>query len=140
MHMKKREYLQRLTIIMLLLLILPVMLFFTSFRKYTSGKMEQNNEDFYERALETYTSLMDKKIQELEMFAAKISAGSRESNSALHAGGEALAENSYQLYITILCCCLRWSMSFCSVMRQCTACRSPSKIIRYRWEYQKVRG
>lgn len=101
MHMKKREYLQRLTIIMLLLLILPVMLFFISFRKYTSGKMEQNNEDFYERALETYTSLMDKKIQELEMFAAKISAGSRESGSTLHVGGEALVENPYQLYMAV---------------------------------------
>lgn len=63
--------------------------------------MEQNNEDFYEMALETYTSLMDKKIQELEMFAAKISAGSRESGSTLHAGGEALVENPYQLYMAV---------------------------------------
>lgn len=101
MHMKKREYLHRLTIIMLVVLILPVVMFFISFRKYTTGKMEKINEDFYERALETYTSLMDDKIQDLERFAASISAESRESNSVMHGGCEALTENTYQLYRTV---------------------------------------
>ena len=96
--MKEKKYLHRLTLIMLLGLMVPVLLFFLSFQKYTTGKMEQTNENFYEKALETYTVLLDKKIHELEMFAAKISAGSKEYNSELRGGCAALADNAYQMY------------------------------------------
>lgn len=101
MRMKKRGYLRRLIIIMLLVLIFPVVLFFISFHQYTTEKMEKNNEDFYERALETYTTLLDNKIRDLEMFAAKISAESKEPGSALRGGCETLTENAYQLYVAV---------------------------------------
>lgn len=101
MRMKKRGYLRRLIIIMLLVLIFPVVLFFISFHQYTTEKMEKNNEDFYERALETYTTLLDNKIRDLEMSAAKISAESKEPGSALRGGCETLTENAYQLYVAV---------------------------------------
>lgn len=99
--MKKRKYLYRLSTVMLLGLIVPALLFFLVFWRSAFGQMEQVNEDFYEKALVTYTSLLDKKIRDLEMFAAEISAESRRYDSALLLGSEALAGNAYQLYLAV---------------------------------------
>lgn len=79
--MKKRKYLYRLSTVMLLGLIVPALLFFLIFWRSAFEQMEQTNEDFYEKALVTYTSLLDKKIRDLEMFAAEISAESRRYDS-----------------------------------------------------------
>ena len=94
--MRKRKYLQRLIVIILLGLLLPVVLFFLLFRSYAFEKIEKTNEDFYEKALETYTSLLDKKIREMEIFAARISAESKAYDSMLLHGSDGL-ENTYQM-------------------------------------------
>lgn len=99
--MKKRKYLQRLAVVMLLGLILPAVLVFNIFWWYTMRGWGRSNEDFYKKALDTYVSLLDKKIGELETFAARISAESREYSSMLQKGDEALSENTYQIYMAI---------------------------------------
>lgn len=60
--MKKRKYLYRLSKVMLLGLFFPALLFFLIFWRYAFDQIEQGNEDFYENALLTYTSLLDQKI------------------------------------------------------------------------------
>ena len=99
--MKKRKYLYRLSIVMLLGLIVPAFLFFLVFWRSAFGQMEQTNEDFYEKALVTYMSLLDNKIHDLERFAAEISAESREHDSALGVGAMELERNTYQLYSAV---------------------------------------
>lgn len=99
--MRKRKYLYRLAGIILLGLIFPVVIFFTFFRGYAVDKIEQSNENFYEKALKTYASLLDQKMQEMEMFAARISAESREYDSVLSEGIEGLEENHYQVYAAV---------------------------------------
>lgn len=99
--MKKRKYLYRLSTVMILGLIFPALLFFLVFWKSALNQIEQTNEDFYEKALLTYTSLLDKEIRELEMFAAEISAESRGYDSALVGGSGALRDNAYQLYVAV---------------------------------------
>ncbi len=86
---------------MLLGLILPAGLIFNIFWWYTMREWGKSNDDFYGRALDTYVSLLDKKIEELETFAAEISAESRENNSMLQGGDEALSDNTYQVYMAI---------------------------------------
>ena len=61
--MKKRKYLQRLAVVMLLGLILPAGLIFNIFWWYTMREWGKSNDDFYGRALDTYVSLLDKKIE-----------------------------------------------------------------------------
>lgn len=99
--MKKRKYLYRLALVMLLGLILPAVLVLNIFWRYALRGWEETNQDFYGKALFTYTSLLDNKIKELETFAAQISADSREYNSILLGGGEAVTENAYQLYMAV---------------------------------------
>lgn len=99
--MKNRKYLYRLSKVMLLGLFFPALLFFMIFWRYAFDQIEQGNEDFYENALLTYTSLLDKKIQDLERFAAEISAESRRYDSTLFEGAENLTEDPYQLYVTV---------------------------------------
>lgn len=98
--MRNRKYLQRLITIVLLGFLFPVIIFLLIFRGYAFDKMEETHEDFYEKALETYTSLLDKKIRELERFAARISAESKEYDSALLRGDDGL-DNTYALYSSI---------------------------------------
>lgn len=81
--MKKRKYLYRLSKVMLLGLFFPAILFFLIFWKYAFDQIEKGNEDFYEHALLTYTSLLDEKIQDMERFAARISAESRRYDRAV---------------------------------------------------------
>lgn len=99
--MKKRKYLYRLSKVMLLGLFFPALLFFLIFWKYAFDQIEKGNEDFYEHALLTYTSLLDEKIQDMERFAARISAESRRYDSALINGTKNLTDNAYQLYLTV---------------------------------------
>lgn len=98
--MRERKYLKRLIVIILLGLLLPVVLLFLLFRGYAFDKMKAVNEGFYEKALETYTSLLDKKIWDLEMFAARISAESKGYDSML-LGGSGELEDAYQLYSAV---------------------------------------
>lgn len=99
--MKKRKYLWRLVIVGLLGLILPAILAFNFFWKYSLGEWTKSNENFYGNTLSTYISLLDKKIQGLEKFAAQISAESREHDNIFKEGETLFSENTYQTYMAI---------------------------------------
>lgn len=101
MKRKKRNYLYRLAVVMVTGLILPAILAFNILHWYAIKGWGKSTENFYEQALNTYTSLLDNKIHELETFAAKISAESRESGSILQSGYSSFSENAYQLYMTV---------------------------------------
>lgn len=98
--MKKRKYLQRLVVVILVGLILPTILAFHILWKYSMGEWAKSNEDFYGEALSVYVSLLDKKTQELEMFTARISAESRAHDSAMR-DGAAVSRDTYQTYMAI---------------------------------------
>lgn len=98
--MKKRKYLRRLAAVILFGLILPTILAFHILWKYSMREWTRSNEDFYSEALNVYVSLMDRKIQELETFTARISAESREHDSSLR-DGAVFSNDPYQTYITI---------------------------------------
>lgn len=99
--MKKRKYLWRLVIVGLLGLIFPAVLAFNIFWKYSLSEWTKSNENFYGNTLNTYISLLDKKIQGLEKFAAQISAESREHDSIFRDGGALLSDNTYETYMAI---------------------------------------
>lgn len=101
MHMKKRKYLYRLIAVMLLGLTIPLVLILIFFAMSAFKEIERTNETFYESSLDSYTNLFDKKIQELETFAAEISVESKKTDSWLRGGHEALSENAYQVYMAI---------------------------------------
>ncbi len=99
--MKKRKYLQRLAVVMLFGLIVPAVLAFNLFWRYSLSNWGKSNEDFYGRALNTYVTLLDKKIQGLEMFAAQISAESRAHDSMLQDGGTGYPKDAYRTYMAV---------------------------------------
>ena len=101
MKRKKRNYLYRLAIVMVAGLILPAILAFNILHWYAIRGWGKSTENFYEQALNTYTSLLDNKIRELETFSAKISAESRESGNMLQSGSASFSENAWQLYMTV---------------------------------------
>ena len=96
--MKKRKYLYRLIAVIILILVIPVILLFEFFGKKSFEEMEKANEVYYDKMLESYISLYDEIVQELNMFAASISAESKESSGILWDGIEALEGNYLQLY------------------------------------------
>lgn len=101
MHMKKRKYLHRLIVVMLLGLTIPLVLFFNFFAMSAFKEINRTNEAFYKSSLDSYIKLFDKKLQDLERFAAEISVESKETDSWLLRGQEALSENVYQVYMAI---------------------------------------
>lgn len=96
--MKKRKYLYRLIIIIILILFLPTILFLDVFWQKSFAELEKANEVYYDKMLDAYISLYDDIIQEMNTFAASISAESKEYTGILYNGAEALDENYLQLY------------------------------------------
>lgn len=96
--MKKRKYLQRLAALVLLGVIVPAVLAFNIFLGYSLKQWVHSNEDVYDSLLNTYVTLLDKKIQDLETFAAKISARSRSHDSVLSVGGDSFADDPFEVY------------------------------------------
>ena len=64
-------------------------------------EMERINDAFYENSLETYVDLFDRKIEDLETFAARLSAESKDTDCWLWNGSDALNQNIYQVYMAI---------------------------------------
>jgi len=64
-------------------------------------EMERINDAFYENSLETYVDLFDRKIEDLETFAARLSAESKDTDCWLWNGSDALDQNIYQVYMAI---------------------------------------
>ena len=96
--MKKRKYLYRLIAVIMLMLIIPVILFFDFFWKNSFEEMEKTNEVYYDELLDSYIALYDEIIRDLNMFAASISTESKDSTSIFWNGVEGLDENYLQLY------------------------------------------
>ena len=96
--MKKRKYLYRLAIILCFIVFLPTILFLDIFWKKSFVELEQINEVYYDKMLDSYISLFDDIIQELNTFAASVSVESRQYTSLLYNGVEELDGNSLHLY------------------------------------------
>lgn len=95
--MKGRKYLRRLTIVILFGVLIPALTAFALFCKRTQESNEQSTEKAYYRAFSVCTSLLDRKIQELEYYSARISAESRDYGSLLQNGFGAMDE--YRIYL-----------------------------------------
>lgn len=99
--MKKRAYLQRLVAAIVLGLIVPTVLVLNIFLGYSLKQWIKSNDNVYESLLNTYVTLLDKKIGGLETFAARISAKSRVHDSAFYNVGSSFAEEPYQVYMAV---------------------------------------
>ena len=97
-YMKKRKYLYRLIIIIILILFLPTILFFDVLWKKSFAELEKANEVYYDKMLDAYISLFDDIIKELNTFAASVSAESRQPTNILYNGVEELEGNYLHLY------------------------------------------
>lgn len=95
----KRKYLYRLVAMVILALMVPATIFLNIFWKSSFEGMEQANEVYYESMLDSYISIFDNKLRQLENFAATLSADSRESANVLYQGAEEISNNPYQLYM-----------------------------------------
>lgn len=96
--MKKRKYLYRLIAVIILILVIPVIVLFEFFGNKSLEEMEKANEVYYDKMLDSYISLYDEIVQELNMFAASISADSKVSSGILWNGVEELKGDYLQLY------------------------------------------
>lgn len=79
--MKKRKYLFRLLAVFILMLIVPIILFFNFFWRRSFNQMEVTNEIYYEEILNSSISLYEERIRDLIHHTASINVGSKESNS-----------------------------------------------------------
>lgn len=95
--MKGRKYLRRLTIVILFGVLIPALAAFAVFYQYTLNNRAQSAEEAYNKAFTTYTSLLDRKIQELESYSARISVESRERGNLLQNGFESM--DPYRIYL-----------------------------------------
>ena len=77
--------------------LIPALVAFVTFSNYTLANREQFTEEAYKRAFNTYISMLDRKIQELESYSARISVESRESGSLLQNGFGTL--DPYRIYL-----------------------------------------
>ncbi len=96
--MKKRKYLYRLIAVVMLMLVIPVILFFDFFWKNSFEEMEKTNEVYYDELLDSYIALYDEIIRDLNRFAASISSSSKDFTSVFFDGVRGLEENYLQLY------------------------------------------
>ena len=97
-YMKKRKYLYRLIIIIILILFLPTILFFDVLWKKSFAELEKVNELYYDKMLNSYISLFDDIIKELNTFTASVSVESRQYTNILYNGVEELEGNYLHLY------------------------------------------
>lgn len=91
----------RLITVILFGIMIPIVLFFCFFWKLSLREIERINDAFYENSLETYVDLFDRKVEDLETFASRISAESKDTDCWLWNGSDALDQNIYQVYMAI---------------------------------------
>ena len=80
------------------MLYFPTMLFMDISKKKALSELEKTNEAYYDKMLDAYISLFDDIVQELNTFAASISAASKNYTNLLYNGVEELEENYLHLY------------------------------------------
>ena len=98
MRRKKHTYLYKLALIIILILFVPITVFFNVFWKKAFEEMEKSNQAYYEKIVESFTDSFEVKIMELKEYAATIVAKSKDTKSALWRGSEGYNENSYWYY------------------------------------------
>lgn len=96
--MKKRKYLIRLIVVVILIMVLPVILFFDMLWKKSLDELEKANEVYYCKVMDSCISFFDELVRSLNVFAANISIDSEERTSVLWDGVEQLNEDYLQLY------------------------------------------
>lgn len=96
--MKKRKYLFRLAAVFILMLIVPIILFFNFFWKRSFNEMEVSNEIYYDEILNSSISLYEERIRDLIHHTASINVGSKESDSIFWNISEKDQESIYWSY------------------------------------------
>ncbi len=97
--MIRRKYLYRLIAMIILTLMVPMTIFLNFFWRRAFEGMEQANEVYYESVLESYISLCDNKLRELEKFVVSFSVDSKEPSSLFYKGAEEISDDPYQYYM-----------------------------------------
>lgn len=96
--MRKRKYLYRLAMSLLLIVLLPMVIFIISFSKYSYEKVRAANEEYTAALMDYYMLRLDQMIIDLEEHAALICADSKKSSSIFW---EKDAGNEYWYYQAI---------------------------------------
>ena len=79
--MKKRKYLYRLAMSILLIVLLPLLIAMIFFGKYSYEKVEATSEEYQSALMDFYMSRLDQMVDSLREHALQISADSKESTS-----------------------------------------------------------
>lgn len=75
----KRSYLHRLMILILLGIMIPIVVFLIFFWLRSLQELEHANETYYETLVDSYVSIHEEKLQELNRFAGALHVQSKDS-------------------------------------------------------------
>ena len=98
MKRKKHLYLYKLVACIMLVLIVPVTVFFGFYWKRAFREMEKSNEAYYTRVLDSFEESFQRRISSLKEHAISIVAYSKDTKSAFYRGTESFKENDYWYY------------------------------------------
>lgn len=79
--MKKRKYLFRLTSVIVLMLVIPTVIFFTFFWKRSLNELETSNKVYYEEVRDSALHTLEERVRELNRHTALLSVKSRKNGS-----------------------------------------------------------
>lgn len=93
--MKRRVYLYRLSILVLLALFVPSMVFFVLFWHSSSDEISKNNEAYYQKIVETFKNDFEASVAVLQENAIQLTADSMEHDSVFYQGAELFRKELY---------------------------------------------
>lgn len=99
--MKKRMYLYRLSILVIIALFVPIMFFFFFFWQRSFDEMKKSNEVYYQKIAESFMNDFEERVAILQEHASQIIANSMEHASVFYKGREGFEENDYWYTVAI---------------------------------------
>ena len=99
--MKKRMYLYRLSILVIMVLFVPIMFFFFFFWQRSFDEMKKGNEAYYQKIAESFMNDFEERVAILQEHAIQLIATSMEPSSVFYKGYEGFAENDYWYTVAI---------------------------------------
>lgn len=99
--MKKRMYLYRLSILVIMALFVPIMFFFFFFWQRSFDEMKKGNEAYYQKIAESFMNDFEERVAILREHTAQIIANSMKHDSVFYKGQEGFEENDYWYTVAI---------------------------------------
>lgn len=98
MKKKKHTYLYKLAASIMLILFMPVTVFFSFYWKRSFDEIEHNQNAYYEKLLDSFSESFHANMMGLKEHAVSVVAYSKDPKSAFYRGSESFKENDYWYY------------------------------------------